>query len=57
MSEQEFHEALIAAGLIENIKPPRRTQTGERRLMQVKGQPLSEAIIEGRGSLLMESER
>lgn len=51
-SEEEFHAALLASGLVKAIKPPRTTPVGERRLMRVKGEPLSETIIENRGESL-----
>jgi hypothetical protein len=43
-----FHRALQAAGLVKTIRTPRVTATADRRLIQVKGKPLSETIIEER---------
>jgi hypothetical protein len=43
-----FHQTLLAAGLVKTIKTPRAASTRERGLIQVKGKPLSETIIEER---------
>ncbi len=45
---QSFHQALLASGFVTTIKPPRVDAVGPRRLIEVKGQPLSETIIEER---------
>ena len=44
-----FHEALLASGLVTTIKTPRVDHGGPRRLIEVKGKPISETIIEERG--------
>jgi hypothetical protein len=43
-----FHQALLAAGLVKTIRTPRATATADRKLIQVRGKPLSETIIEER---------
>jgi hypothetical protein len=43
-----FHQALLAAGLVKSIKTPHTASTADRRLIQVRGKPLSETIIEER---------
>ncbi len=43
-----FHQALINSGLVKKIKPPAHDLIAERRLIQVKGKPVSETIIEER---------
>jgi hypothetical protein len=45
---QAFHQALIKSGLVTAIKPPPAAEPGQRRLIEVKGKPLSETIIEER---------
>jgi hypothetical protein len=44
LEEERFHQALLAAGLVREIKPPRITPLGERRLIQAQGKPVSETI-------------
>ena len=44
-----FHQALLASGLVKTIKPARSTKNADRKLMQVKGEPISQTIIEERG--------
>jgi hypothetical protein len=46
--EERFHQALLASGLVKEIKPPRTTPSGKRRLIQAQGKPVSETIIEER---------
>jgi len=46
---QGFHQALLVSGLVTTIKAPRAGAAGQRRLIEVKGKPLSETIIEERG--------
>jgi hypothetical protein len=46
--EKRFHQALLAAGLVKEIKPPRGTPSGARRLIQARGKPVSETLIEER---------
>jgi tetratricopeptide (TPR) repeat protein len=43
-----FHRALLASGLVRQIKQPPRSQPSERQLIQVQGKPVSETIIEER---------
>lgn len=45
---EAFHQALLASGLIKQIKPPRRKEDSQRRLIEVQGKPVSETIIEER---------
>jgi hypothetical protein len=45
---QAFHQALIKSGLVTAIKPAPVSAPVERRLIEVKGKPLSETIIEER---------
>jgi len=47
-AQEAFHRALIAAGLVKQIKaaPPRVRE--ERPLVPIQGKPLSETIIEER---------
>ncbi|MBW4634626.1 MAG: hypothetical protein KME30_22770 [Iphinoe sp. HA4291-MV1] len=40
-----FHQALIDAGLVKQIKRPSYDPIAERRLIQVEGKPVSETII------------
>lgn len=40
-----FHRALLASGLVRQIKQPSRYQQSERQLIQVQGKPISETII------------
>ncbi|NMG18928.1 hypothetical protein [Brasilonema bromeliae] len=40
-----FHQALIDAGLVKQIKHPSYDLISERRLIQVEGKPVSETII------------
>lgn len=46
---QALHQALLGSGLVTAIKPARARTSGPRRLIDVKGKPLSETIIEERG--------
>lgn len=43
-----FHQALIDAGLVKQIKHPSYDPITERRLIQIEGKPVSETIIEER---------
>jgi uncharacterized protein involved in exopolysaccharide biosynthesis len=45
---EAFHQALLASGLVRQIKPPRRADDSPRRLIEVQGKPVSETIIEER---------
>ncbi len=46
--EAAFNQAMLAAGLISRIKPPRTAENAERPLLEVQGEPLSETIIRER---------
>ncbi|MBW4471984.1 MAG: hypothetical protein KME45_16490 [Stenomitos rutilans HA7619-LM2] len=43
-----FDQALLDSGLVEQINQPRYRQETDRQLLQVRGKPLSETIIEER---------
>jgi len=43
-----FHKALLTSGLVKTVKTPRSTTAADRRLIHVKGKPLSATIIEDR---------
>lgn len=43
-----FHEALLASGLVKQIKEPTYSQQTEQQLIQIQGKPVSETIIEER---------
>jgi hypothetical protein len=45
---QAFHQALRASGLVTRIKTPSAGASRPRRLIVVKGKPLSETIMEER---------
>ena len=45
---QAFREALLAAGLVKQIKPPRTGGQVRPPLVEVQGTPVSETIIEER---------
>ncbi len=42
---EAFHQALLASGLVKQIKPPRQDRDAERRLIEVQGRPVSETIV------------
>ena len=46
--QQAFHQALLAAGLVKEIKAAPARVHGERPLVPIQGKPLSETIIEER---------
>ena len=50
MTEEEFEQHLLAKGIISEIPPPITDLTPfqNRKLMDVKGKPLSETVIEER---------
>jgi len=50
MTEEEFEQHLLAKGVISEIPPPITDLTPfqNRKLMDVKGKPLSETVIEER---------
>lgn len=43
-----FHKVLLTSGLVKQLKQPSYSKQTERRLIQVKGKPISETIIEER---------
>ena len=43
-----FHQVLLSRGLVKEVKKPHVTDTVERQLIEVKGKPVSETIIEER---------
>lgn len=43
-----FHKALLASGLVKQLKQPSYSRQTERRLIQAQGKPVSETIIEER---------
>ena len=43
-----FHQVLLSKGLVKEVKKPLVTATTERQLIEVKGKPVSETIIEER---------
>ena len=45
---QAFYRALCASGLVKRIKMHPTEDVAERRLVQIKGQPASQTIIEDR---------
>jgi hypothetical protein len=48
LKREAFHRALLASGLVKEIKKPRPGVRPERRLVEVQGKPVSETIIEER---------
>ena len=42
---ETFHQALLASGLVRQIRQPRRQEDTQRRLVEVLGRPVSETII------------
>jgi hypothetical protein len=45
---QSFHQALLASGLVRQIKTPLPLDISERQLVQVQGDLVSQTIIEER---------
>ena len=43
-----FHQILLSQGLVKEFKKPNGTTTTERQLIEIKGKPVSETIIEER---------
>lgn len=48
IKQAAFHQALIDSSLVKQIKYPSYEPISERRLIQAKGKPVSETIIEER---------
>lgn len=46
--EEAFDQALLAAGIISRIPPPRDPSKAERPSFEVQGEPLSETIMRER---------
>ncbi|RKU21268.1 hypothetical protein C6499_22170 [Candidatus Poribacteria bacterium] len=43
-----FHQVLLSQGLVKEVKKPHTAATIERQLIEIKGKPVSETIIEER---------
>ena len=43
-----FHQVLLSQGLVKEVKKSHVTATIERQLIEIKGKPVSETIIEER---------
>ena len=43
-----FHQVLLSQGLVKEVKKSHGTATIERQLIEIKGKPVSETIIEER---------
>ncbi|RKU22630.1 hypothetical protein C6500_03780 [Candidatus Poribacteria bacterium] len=43
-----FHQVLLSKGLVKEMRKPHVTDTTERQLIEVKGKPVSQTIIEKR---------
>ena len=43
-----FHQALLSKGLVKEVKKPPVPNTTDRQLIEVKGKPVSQTIIEER---------
>lgn len=43
-----FHQALLSQGLVKEVKKPHVPDTIERQLIEIKGKPVSQTIIEER---------
>ena len=43
-----FHQVLLSQGLLKKVKKPPVPDTTERQLIEVKGKPVSQTIIEKR---------
>ena len=41
-----FHQVLLSQGLVKEVKKPHVTDTIERQLIEIKGKPISQKIIE-----------
>src|SRR5438105_3658113 len=50
LADQELQHRLFEAGVLSEIKPPRRVSTGTERFtpIPIKGEPLSETVIRER---------
>ena len=43
-----FHQVLLSKGLVKEVKNPTVTDPIERQLIEIKGEPVSQTIIEER---------
>ena len=43
-----FHQVLLSQGLVKEVKKPHVPNTTDRQLIEVKGKPVSQTIIEER---------
>jgi hypothetical protein len=43
-----FHQVLLSQGLVKEVKKSHATATIERQLVEIKGKPVSQTIIEER---------
>ena len=43
-----FHQVLLSQGLVKEVKKSHDTTTIERQLIEIKGKPISQTIIEER---------
>ena len=43
-----FHQVLLSKGLVKEVKNPSVTDAIERQLIEVKGKPVSQTIVEER---------
>lgn len=43
-----FHQVLLSQGLVKEVKKPQVLDTIERQLIEIKGKPVSQTIIEER---------
>ncbi len=48
LNKAAFHQALLDAGLVKQIKHPIYKAIAEKQLIQVEGKPVSETIVEER---------
>ncbi|MBD2776699.1 hypothetical protein [Iningainema tapete] len=48
VQKTKFHQALLTSGLVKQLKEPTKNPQTERQLIQIKGKPVSETIIEER---------
>ncbi len=49
ITEDEFEQKLVQLGILSSVKPLVANTLPRRRLVPIKGKPLSETIIEERG--------
>ncbi|NDJ25100.1 hypothetical protein GS682_26350 [Nostoc sp. B(2019)] len=47
-NQTTFYQALLNSGLVRQIKHPSYVQTTQHKLVQVRGKPISETIVEER---------